>query len=215
MAKCWFCKTRKGKRYCSPIENIICPICCAKNRMINIDCNEDCRYLEGVAYQKGREEEKEFSKLMESVPHGQYDDIFHDMEVAMMAGEIETYIRDIYIKGDIQITDKLVYESYKKVYRKHFKNELIEGDKLDKLTKRLLQLFDSNIEMWEFNMERSKIGQVFLRLMITIKNMSGGRLGEFGYLNHLKNNLFDTDLEDQFIVEDKFGNKTIHSIEKD
>ncbi|OPX25565.1 MAG: hypothetical protein B1H05_03585 [Candidatus Cloacimonas sp. 4484_140] len=183
--------------------------------MINIDCNEDCRYLEGVAYQKGREEEKEFSKLMESVPHGQYDDIFHDMEVAMMAGEIETYIRDIYIKGDIQITDKLVYESYKKVYRKHFKNELIEGDKLDKLTKRLLQLFDSNIEMWEFNMERSKIGQVFLRLMITIKNMSGGRLGEFGYLNHLKNNLFDTDLEDQFIVEDKFGNKTIHSIEKD
>ena len=215
MAKCWFCKTRKGKRYCSPIENIICPICCAKNRMINIDCNEDCRYLEGVAYQKGREEEKEFLKLMESVPHGQYDDIFHDMEVAMMAGEIETYIRDIYIKGDIQITDKLVYESYKKVYRKHFKNELIEGDKLDKLTKRLLQLFDSNIEMWEFNMERSKIGQVFLRLMITIKNMSGGRLGEFGYLNHLKNNLFDTDLEDQFIVEDKFGNKTIHSIEKD
>ncbi len=215
MAKCWFCKTRKGKRYCSPIENIICPICCAKNRLINIDCNEDCRYLEGVAYQKEREEEKEFSKLMESVPHSQYDDIFNDMEVAMMAGEIETYIRDIYIKGDNQITDKLVYESYKNVYRKHFNNELIVGDELDKLTKGLLQLFDSNIEMWEFNMERSKVGQVFLRLMISIKKMSGGKLGEFGYLNYLKNNLFDTDLEDQFIIEDKFGNKTTHSIEKD
>lgn len=215
MAKCWFCKTRRGKRYCSPIENIICPICCAKNRLINIDCNEDCRYLEGVAYQKEREEEKEFSKLMESVPHSQYDDIFNDMEVAMMAGEIETYIRDIYIKGDNQITDKLVYESYKNVYRKHFNNELIVGDELDKLTKGLLQLFDSNIEMWEFNMERSKVGQVFLRLMISIKKMSGGKLGEFGYLNYLKNNLFDTDLEDQFIIEDKFGNKTTHSIEKD
>ena len=215
MAKCWFCKTRKGKRYCSPIENILCPICCGKNRLINIDCNEDCRYLEGVAYQKGREEEKEFSKLMESVPHGQHDDIFQDMEVALMAGEIETFIRDIYIKENIRITDKLVYESYKKVYQKHFNNELIEGDKLDKLTKDLLQLFDNNIEMWEFNMERSKIGQVFLRLMVSIKNMSGGSMGEFGYLNYLKNNLGDISLENNFIVEDKFRNKTTHGFEKD
>jgi hypothetical protein len=85
--------------------------------LVNIDCNEDCRYLEGVAYQKGREEDKEFSKLIEMVPHGQYDDIFQNTEVAMMAFEIETFIRDIYIEGNIRITDKLVYESYKKVYK--------------------------------------------------------------------------------------------------
>jgi len=215
MAKCWFCQKRKGKRYCSPIENILCPICCSKSRLINIDCNEDCRYLEGVAYHKGREEEKEFSKLMESVSHSQHDDIFQDMEVALMAGEIETFIRDIYIKENTRITDKLVYESYKKVYQKHFKNELIEEDKLDRLTKGLLQLFDTNIEIWEINMGRIKIGQVFLRLMISIKKMSGGNLGEFGYLNYLKNNLTDKRLENHFIVEDKFGNTTTRSFEED
>lgn len=215
MAKCWFCQTRKGKRYCSPIENLLCPICCGKNRLINVDCNKDCRYLEGVGYQKGREEEKQFSKLMESVPHGQHDDIFQNMEVALMATEIETFIRDIYINGNIRITDKLVYESYKKVYQKHFKNELIEGDKLDSLTKGLLHLYDTNIEMWENNMEMSKIGQVFLRLMISIKSMSGGSLGEFGYLNYLKNNLTDKRPGNDFIVEDKFGNVTAHSLKED
>jgi len=79
------------------------------------------------------------------------------------------------------------------------------------LTIKLLQYFDRNIEYWEENLERSKIGQVFLRLMISIKNMSGGRMGEFGYLNYLKNNLASKNLENHFIVEDKFGNKTSHS----
>jgi hypothetical protein len=60
--------------------------------------------------------------------------------------------------------------------------------------------------MWENNMERSKISQVFLRLMLSIKNMSGGSLGEFGYLNYLKNNLTDQRLGNDVIVEDKFGN---------
>jgi len=68
-------------------------------------------------------------------------------------------------------------------------------------------LYKNNIKMWEFNMERSKIGQVFLRLMISIKKMSGGRMGEFGYLNYLKNNLGNVNLGETFIVEDKFGNK--------
>ncbi|MDW7682306.1 MAG: hypothetical protein SCK70_17210, partial [bacterium] len=99
MPKCWYCKTKAGKRYCSPIDNILCPICCAKNRIINIDCNQDCRYLEGVDYQKARDEDRDFSQLIASVPHGQYDDIFQDMAVALMAGEIEIFIRDIYIKG--------------------------------------------------------------------------------------------------------------------
>lgn len=81
-------------------------------------------------------------------------------------------------------------------------------NQLDELTQELLKLHKSNIKMWEFNMERSKIGQVFLRLMISIKTMSGGRMGEFGYLNYLKNNLGNAYLGETFIVEDKFGNNT-------
>jgi len=60
-------------------------------------------------------------------------------------------------------------------------------------------------------MDRRKIGQVLLRLMISVKKMSGGRFGEFGYLNFLKNNLGNENLDGQFIAEDKFGTKTLHN----
>ena len=208
MVKCWFCKTQKGKRYCAPIDNVLCPICCGENRLKRIDCIEECRYREGFAYQKNRTEEKEFSELMASVPHGEHNDIFKDMDVALMAGEIETFVRNIYVNGNILITDKSVYESYKRIYQIHVNNQIQEENQLDELTQELRKLYKKNIRMWEFNMEKIKIGQVFLRLMISIKKMSGSRMGEFGYLNYLKNNLGNANLGETFIVEDKFGNKT-------
>jgi len=207
MVRCWFCKTRKGKRYCSPIENVLCPICCAENRLKKIDCPEGCRYLEGVNYQRKRKEEKEFSELMASVPHKEGDDIFHDMGVALMAGEIETLVRDIYINRNFRITDKSVYESYKKIYQIHMSNQLPDEVRLDDLTRELWKLYKSNIKIWDSNIGHHMVGQVFLRLMISIKSMSGGRMGEFGYLNFLKNNLGNFGIEKGFIVEDKFGNK--------
>ena len=189
MARCWLCSTKKGKRYCSPLDKVICPICCAKNRLKKIDCNEDCRYLSGVTLQIQRAEEKEFSELMNRVPHGDHDDIFKEPAVAFMAYDIETFVRDIYVGEAIGITDKTVREAYKNVYAIHFKGETIEEDQLDELTKELLELYSRNIDIWKFNMNGEMIGQVFLRLMISVKNMSGGRMGEFGYLNYLKNNL--------------------------
>jgi hypothetical protein len=210
MAKCWFCKTRKGKRYCAPIENVLCPICCGENRLKRINCPEECRYLEGVSYQKNRKEEKEFLELMASVPHGEHNDIFKDMDVALMAGEIETFVGDIYVSGNIRITDTTVYESYKKIYQIHENNQMPEGQ-FDELTQELWEFYKSRIKIWELNMDKHRIGQVFLRFMISIKKMSGGRMGEFGYLNYLKNNLGKFDLGEGFIVEDKFGNKTWQS----
>jgi hypothetical protein len=69
-----------------------------------------------------------------------------------------------------------------------------------------------NKKPWEFNASHEKIGQVFLRLMISIRKMSGGQFGEFGYLNYLKNNFVNIDTDGQFIAEDKFGNKTVHTM---
>lgn len=191
MAKCWLCKTRKGKRYCAPIENLLCPICCAENRLKKIDCNEECRYLDGVQYQEKRKEEKEFSKLMESVPHGQYNDIFNDIGVAHMAFEIESLVRELYISSEFRITDKTVYEAYKKIYKFHVNELKKEEIQLDKLTEKLLNLYEHNITMWKIGLTSDMIGKVFLRLMISIKNMTGGQFGEFGYLNYLKNNLLN------------------------
>ena len=57
-------------------------------------------------------------------------------------------------------------------------------------------------------MDENMIGQVYLRLMISTNKMSGGRMGNQGYLNYLKNNLREPIPEGKFVVEDKFGNKS-------
>jgi hypothetical protein len=214
MVKCWFCKTQKGKRYCSPINNVLCPVCCAESRLKRIDCPEDCRYLKGEEYQRRRAEEKEFSELMAQVPHAKQDDIFKNMGVALMAGEIETLVRDIYVNRDLLVTDRLVYDSYKKMYKIHRGDKFPEEGQLDELTQKLVKLYRRSIRNWEFNIGHDMVGQVFLRLMISVRSMSGGIMGEFGYLNFLKNNLGNFDREG-FVVEDKFGDRSWHGYDED
>jgi len=205
MAKCWLCSTKKGKRYCPPLDKIICPTCCGTSRLKTIDCNADCRYRTGVAFQNRRTEQKELMELMKQVPQGQYDDIFQEPAVAFMAYEIETFIREIYVSGNIRVTDTTVFEAYKTVYAIHFQGKPVEENRIDELTKELLNLYSKNIHIWELNMDEGKIGQVFLRLMISVKNMSGGRMGEYGYLNFLKHNLRGRRKNEGFVIEDKFG----------
>ena len=207
MAKCGLCSTKKGKRYCSPLDKVICPVCCAESRLVKIHCNEDCKYLEGLRRQERRTEDKEFSALMNGVGHGQFDDIFQNPPVALMAFEIESLVRDIYISGKLRITDTMVLEAYKNVYAVHFQGKQIEESQLDELTKQLLAQYATHSHTWKVNMDEEMIGQVFLRLMISIKKMSGGYMGEYGYLNYLKNNLGEGDMQGEYIVEDKFGNK--------
>ena len=212
MAKCFLCSTKKGKRYCSPLDKVICPVCCAESRMAKINCNEDCRHLEGVAFQKKRSEDKEFSELMNRVGHGQYDDIFQKPDVASMAYEIESLVHDIYVGGDIKITDTAVSEAYKTVYAIHFQGKQMDESELDELTKELLGQYETNSLAWKRDLEEAMVGQVYLRLMISVKSMSGGRFGEYGYLNYLKNNLGQRIGDDEFIAEDKFGDKITHKL---
>lgn len=210
MAKCGICSKKKGKRYCLPIDNVICPVCCAESRGRKIDCNEDCRYLEGAVFEKKRKEEKKYAQLMSEVGHGQFDDIFQQSPVAEMAYDIESFIRDVYIRGNVEITDTTVLEAYKAVYAIQFEQKQIEPNQLDELTKGLLNQYETNSPIWKENLDEEMIGRVYLRLMISIKKMSGGRMGNYGYLNYLKNNLDESIPEGKFVVEDKFGNKSFH-----
>jgi hypothetical protein len=210
LAKCGLCFSKKGKRYCSPLDKAICPICCAESRGIKVSCDDNCRHLEGLLFQQKRAEDKEFADLMNNVGHGQFDDIFQNPEVAFMAYEVESLLRDIYVCGEIEMTDTMVDEALKKVYSLHFQGKHMEPRQFDELSKRLLEQFDTNSMAWKANMDEQMIGDVYLRLMISIRNMRGGRMGEYGYLNYLKNNLDQGHPDDTFIVEDKFGNKKNH-----
>ncbi len=60
---------------------------------------------------------------MSEVGHGQFDDIFQQPAVAEMACDIESFIRDAYIRGNVEITDTLVREGYKAVYAIHFERK--------------------------------------------------------------------------------------------
>ena len=107
----------------------------------------------------------------------------------------------------------MVLEAYKNVYAVHFQGKQIEESQLDELTKQLLEQYDTHSYAWKANMDEEMIGQVFLRLMISIKKMSGGSMGEYGYLNYLKNNLGEGSMHGKYIVEDKFGNKITQRVD--
>lgn len=214
MAKCSLCGTKKGKRYCSPLDKVICPICCAKNRQVNISCREDCRYLEGLALQQKRTEDKAFSELMRGVEHGKFDDIFQRPDVAGIAFEIESLVRDIYVSRDVRMTDSVVKDAYQTLYAIHFQGKQVEVDKLNEVTKMLLGQYEEKSSAWKANVEEDMLGEVYLRLMMSVKNMSGGRWGDYGYLNYLKNNLGLGPGEDEFITEDMFGNKMTQRLDQ-
>src|SRR5215469_12093855 len=45
MALCRICNKRAAKRSCPALSAGICPVCCARDRMINLACPESCEYL--------------------------------------------------------------------------------------------------------------------------------------------------------------------------
>ena len=143
------------------------------------------------------------------VPH---DDIFQEPAVAFIAFEVESMVRDVYVRGNIRITDRLVYEAYKNVYAIHFQENHIEESRLDEITRDLLEQHETNSSAWKANMAEEMIGKVYLRLMISVKKMTGGTWGDYGYLNYLKNNLGQSLSDKEFIVEDRFGNRTRRKI---
>ena len=152
--------------------------------------------------------------MLAAVPHGQFDDIFQEPAVAPITYEIETFVRDAYLSGRMVITDKIVYESYKDIYERYFGAQGPEALFSERFSQELEKFYLDHRRSWKSIMTHEKIGQIFLRLMISVKKMSGGRFGEFGYLNYLKNNLGNIDLDGHFIAEDKFGNKLLQKSKK-
>jgi len=57
---CPLCRQRRGKRFCPAKGEPICAHCCGTKRRVEIDCPDDCVYLEGghAGAWKGRETER-------------------------------------------------------------------------------------------------------------------------------------------------------------
>ena len=48
MRVCALCRKRPAKRGCPALGHDICTVCCATKRLVEIQCPEDCRYLEAA-----------------------------------------------------------------------------------------------------------------------------------------------------------------------
>jgi hypothetical protein len=61
--KCNLCDQRRGKRQCPAKDSLLCAQCCGEKRVLEIDCPENCQYL-----QAGREREvQEYAKRIRNL----------------------------------------------------------------------------------------------------------------------------------------------------
>lgn len=103
MAKCVKCKKRKGKRYCAALGGYLCNLCCGLLREKDIDCPQDCSFLEKhKPYQEKRSIEKEQALLRGASPE---EDILKDERMAWLAFHIEAPLKENGEK-DKSFTDK-------------------------------------------------------------------------------------------------------------
>jgi len=202
--KCGYCEQKIAKRYCPSLDKLICPVCCGTNRLKNISCKDDCRYLDHEEYQQRVRKQKELSAILAEVPHSEHNDIFKNESVASIAYQFESFFADCYIKGDFNLTDQKVENGLTKVYFLKFKGERI---KTDDFMAALLKLYEQIGNEYD---SQDLIGKVILRLIISIKKMTGGQFGAYGYLNYLKNNIHPSSLKgaEGPIIEYKDGRVT-------
>ena len=68
---CPLCQKRPSKRACPGVRQEICAVCCATKRLVEIQCPEDCRYLEASQKHPAalvkRQIDRDLTTLMTSV----------------------------------------------------------------------------------------------------------------------------------------------------
>ena len=202
--KCSLCWKKAAKRYCPSLDQLICPVCCGTNRLRNISCQEDCRYLDHEEYLQETRKQKELNAILAEVPHSENNDIFKNERAASIAYQFESFFADCHIKGDFDLRDLKVKNGLTNLYFLKFEGENIKTDDFMVV---LIELYDQISSKYD---SQDLIGKVILRMIISIKKMTGGQFGAYGYLNYLKNNIHPSSLKGTKgpIIEYKDGRMT-------
>ncbi len=203
--QCGYCNSKIAKRYCPSLDKMICPKCCGENRLKNISCYQSCRYLDNEIYQEKIRDEKEIITELKKIPHSEHDDIFKESWAKPVAYAFESFFADCYKKELFNLTDQKIVDTLSNLYLHKFKGKSPDSDNFLSLT---MDVYDYLIENKTSN---ELICKVMLRIIISVKKMTGGVFGSYGYLNYVKNNLHPDvmDSVDGYIIETKDGKKKV------
>ncbi len=183
MAKCVFCN-KKAKRSCLVLQQEICPSCCGSKRGNEIECTLDCSiYKKSIL----KDNEKAVIKLAKESFNNEYDDLFKKQGIPETAGPFEEFIFINYYR-DLSIDDNDILNCYIKIYY------LLQGqDYLYTLEDYELDIFNKFVDVTKENNVPIRLQQVIiLRLIKSIKQVSGGRFGRRNYLEMLRGMLTKT-----------------------
>ena len=214
MAKCSYCKTKKGDRQCISLNDVICSVCCGSNFNKNITCDSKCIYLNKLLQTKLKKDcESIIKDKVDSVNPEKvgYDILCKTSDHSRMTYFLEKSFLKFYLDG-ASINDNIVKQLLKLIYLKYY----TEYSDIIIAETEILNIFLINYQ--EFKTVCSEIlpydeqSKIILRLILSINNISGGQFGDYGYLNYLKNNI-DRDISDgSFVCEDKFGNIKLNKL---
>lgn len=112
MAKCSKCHKRKAKRTCAALGTNICPLCCGKLRGKEINCPQDCPYLDKhSSYQ-----EKRFMDHGDNSPLPPSQDILRDERLAWLVLHAEIPVFE-FARRDAQLRDRDVWLALEYAHR--------------------------------------------------------------------------------------------------
>ena len=107
MRLCSICEKRPAKRSCPALASSICPICCARDRMLKIQCPELCSFLQAGRKSSLEKIGEDRARYVEK--HGiPYDEKFIDAMRTMMVfegGIVEAQRQELQSLADQDIID--------------------------------------------------------------------------------------------------------------
>ncbi len=179
--KCLSCNEIKGKRKCPALNGLICSICCGTKRLKEINCPSECGYLEmGLANQNSKEISKAINLTFPSESH----DIFKNEKVVKeLAMPFENFMAENFYE-DESINDTHINEVLSKIYLCMINKEnVLKAD--NEFEQKLIDGYHLIFNKSELSEDlKSKL---ILRLLMSIKQMSGGILGNKNYLRFIYN----------------------------
>jgi hypothetical protein len=106
--KCDLCTQRKGKRLCPAKHASICPQCCGEKRVLEIECPENCEYLQAGRARESEQEGAHFFRTSDPHERARRVRILEDCETTL--SDIQTLIA-IERRANRSLTDADVAEA--------------------------------------------------------------------------------------------------------